>query len=248
MLRAVISSAIRASRSANGRGTSLWRSLKSGSHHCSMNSTTGPSVARATRAPGCDASATAAGGSARVADPLCSAVYGLVGDGAVLPVSIPCVRGVHAAGLPRGPGEAGLPCPSAEAAGGVKRSPSGPSAASCEAVLLTPADVRSQSCAGPLPADARSIGSAAYVPGMDKERALEQIDAAVAVAERALKESGDYGEAATLCASTIARLTDQKSVYAAQSKRTLDRRDVGVGFYPLQLAGVLKALQADIEA
>ena len=50
---------------------------------------------------------------------------------------------MHAAGLSRIPGGAGLPSASAEAAGGVKRSPPGPSAANCVAVLLTPADVRS---------------------------------------------------------------------------------------------------------
>jgi len=77
------------------------------------------------------------------AESLCSAVLRLVGDGVVVSVSISCVRGVHVAGLPRTPRGAGLPSRSAEAAGGVKRSPTGPSAASCEAVLLTPTDVRS---------------------------------------------------------------------------------------------------------
>lgn len=38
------------------------------------------------------------------------------------------------------PAQPVLTCTSAEAAGGVKRSPTGPSAASCEAVLLTPTD------------------------------------------------------------------------------------------------------------
>jgi hypothetical protein len=57
-------------------------------------------------------------------------------------VSIPYVRGVHAAAGTRTAGGAGLPSTSAEAAAGVKRSPTGPSAASCEAALLTPADVR----------------------------------------------------------------------------------------------------------
>ena len=87
--------------------------------------------------------AAVAGGSAVVADRLCSVAPGLVGDDVIAPVSIPCVCGVHVAGLSRTPGRAGLTSASAEAAGGVKRSPSGPSAASCEAVLLTPADVRS---------------------------------------------------------------------------------------------------------
>src|SRR4051812_2413347 len=76
------------------------------------------------------------------ADPLRRAVSRLIDDGVIVPVSISCVRGVHARGSPRTPGGADLPCASAEAAGGVKRSPSGPSAASCEAGLLTPANVR----------------------------------------------------------------------------------------------------------
>ena len=78
-----------------------------------------------------------------MADPLCSAVSGLFGDSVILAVSISCVRGVHVAGLFRTPGGAGLTSPSAEAAGGVKKRPTGPSAASCAAVLLTPTGVRS---------------------------------------------------------------------------------------------------------
>ena len=70
--------------------------------------------------------------------PICGAVSGLSAEDLVVLVSIP--RVVGAAALPRTPGAAGLTSPSAEAAGGVKRSPSGPSAASCEAVLLTPTD------------------------------------------------------------------------------------------------------------
>jgi hypothetical protein len=78
-----------------------------------------------------------------VVNPLCGAVSGLVGDGVIVRVSISCVRGVHVAVLSRTPGGAGLPCPPAEAAGGVKRSASAPSAASCEAGPLTATDVRS---------------------------------------------------------------------------------------------------------
>ena len=48
-----------------------------------------------------------------------------------------CVCGVHAAGLCRIPGGAGLPSSSAEPTGAVKASPTGPSAASREAVALT---------------------------------------------------------------------------------------------------------------
>jgi len=57
-----------------------------------------------------------------------------------------CLWCAHGDDWSRTPGEAGLISPSAEAAGGVKRSPSGPSAASCEAVLLTPAGVRASCC------------------------------------------------------------------------------------------------------
>jgi hypothetical protein len=95
--------------------------------------------------PGCDACAAVAGGLRVVADALCSVVSGVSDDGVIVLVSIPCVRGVREAGLSRAPGGAGLTSPSAEAAGGVKRSASAPSAASCGAVLLTPADVRSYS-------------------------------------------------------------------------------------------------------
>ena len=44
-----------------------------------------------------------------------------------------------------------------------------------------------------------------------------QMDAALVVAERSLEESNDDAEATTVCASPLARLTDQSSVYAAPS-------------------------------
>jgi hypothetical protein len=62
-------------------------------------------------------------GSTTVADQLCGVVSGLAGDGAAVPVSISCVRGVRVAGLSRTPGGAGLTSPSAEAAGGVNEEP-----------------------------------------------------------------------------------------------------------------------------
>jgi len=43
------------------------------------------------------------------------------------------------------------------------------------------------------------------------------MDAALVVAERSLEESSDDAEATTVCASALARLTDQNSVYAAPS-------------------------------
>ena len=66
-----------------------------------------------------------------------------MGDVVSVAVSSWCSCGVHVADPVRRPGAASLTRTSAEAAGGVKWSPSGPSAASCEAVHLTPSDVRS---------------------------------------------------------------------------------------------------------
>src|SRR4051812_28848236 len=88
------------------------------------------------RAPVCDASAAAAAHLCAVATRLCGALLGLVDE--IVSVTVPsaCARGVHVADLVRRSGAAGLTSPSAEAAGGVKRSPAGPSAASCAAVLL----------------------------------------------------------------------------------------------------------------
>jgi hypothetical protein len=76
------------------------------------------------------------GGSGAVAVRLCSAVA-VAGrrrrDRARFDhVCAWCAGGV----VSRSPGEAGLPCSSAEAAGGVKMRPTGPSAASCAAVLF----------------------------------------------------------------------------------------------------------------
>src|SRR3954447_23082162 len=75
-------------------------------------------------------------------------------------------------------GTAGLTSPSAQAAGGVKRSPSGPAAGRRAAVRLTPADVRSYLSAGP------SCGSdrPALVPDVvhqlvATERAIEKLGA-----------------------------------------------------------------------
>jgi hypothetical protein len=90
------------------------------------------------RSPRCDASAAV--GSVAAA-PLCTAVLGphrRRGRRLRFDPACPwCARGKPEPA----PGGAGLPSPSAEAAGGVKWSPSRPSAASCEAVLLTPTDV-----------------------------------------------------------------------------------------------------------
>jgi hypothetical protein len=85
---------------------------------------------RDSRAPGCDASAAPAGHLTVVATWLCGAVFGLVGGLVGVAISSWCVCGVLVADRVRAPGAAGLPSRSAEAAGGVKRSPSGPSAAS----------------------------------------------------------------------------------------------------------------------
>ena len=101
--------------------------------------------------------AAVAGESGMATDPFCSAVSGLSGDCEIVYVSNPCVSGVHAAGLPRTRGGAGLPSTSAEAAGGVKRSTSVPSAASCGAVLLTLTDVRSYRRAVPASMTASEI-------------------------------------------------------------------------------------------
>jgi hypothetical protein len=66
------------------------------------------------------------------------------GDGVIVPVSIPGVRGVHVAGLSRIPGGAGLTSASSEAAGGVKmESARTERQLAASAVLLTPPDVRS---------------------------------------------------------------------------------------------------------
>ena len=78
------------------------------------------------RGVGCDASAAVSGSSVIFADPVRSGVSGLARDGVVVPVSIPCVRGLHAAGLSRISGGAGLPSRSAEETAAVKGSPSGP--------------------------------------------------------------------------------------------------------------------------
>jgi len=83
-------------------------------------------------------------------DPLGNAVFGLVGAGVIVSVSISCVPGVHAAGLSRTPGGAGLPSPSAEAAGGVKmESARTERQLAVSAVLLTSADSRASRCGGP---------------------------------------------------------------------------------------------------
>jgi hypothetical protein len=91
--------------------------------------------------------ATVAGFLGVVAASLCSAVLALVGDG--VSVSARGVCGVHVADAVRRAGAAGLASPPAEAAGEVKRSPSGPSAASCEAVLLTSPDAGASDAVGP---------------------------------------------------------------------------------------------------
>lgn len=90
---------------------------------------------------------------------------------------------------------------------------------------------------------------------MEKEEAFRQIDGALEIAERALdaseqgfRDSGQYAEAITVCASTISRLTPRSSVYQQQADRILARSDVGTPYYVEHLLGVLKGLRQDIEA
>ncbi len=80
---------------------------------------------------------------AAVVWPLWSGDPELVGGGGGLAEWDPCVRGVQVAGLLHIPGVAGLPSESAEPAGAVKASPTGPSVASREAVALKVARRRS---------------------------------------------------------------------------------------------------------
>jgi hypothetical protein len=70
-------------------------------------------------------------------------------------------------------GAAGLTSPSAEAAGGVKRSPSGPAAGRRAAVRLTPADVRSYLGAAP------ACGSGRPAPVSDVVSLLVATDGAI---------------------------------------------------------------------
>ncbi len=70
---------------------------------------------------------------------------------------------------------------------------------------------------GPRPgAGSRSPALLVSGDGPGTHRA-HQMDAALVVAERSLEESSDDAEATTVCASALARLTDQSSVYAAPS-------------------------------
>src|SRR6476659_2425649 len=99
------------------------------------------------------------------------------------------------------------------------------------------------------------LGNTRRLQKMETAGAFKQIDAAIEVAEEALdasegvfRNSGQYAEAVTICASTIARLTALDSVYQQQTKRVLARTDVGSPYYVEQLLGVLKGLRRDIEA
>ena len=88
---------------------------------------------------------------------------------------------------------------------------------------------------------------------MDETEVLAQIDRAIEMAgdavdasEAGWRESGQYSEAITVCASTITRLTAIGSVYERQSRRILDRQGSSLPFYAEQLQGILKALRLDV--
>ena len=90
---------------------------------------------------------------------------------------------------------------------------------------------------------------------MDTAEAFKQIDAAVKIAEEALdasettfRDSGQYAEAITVCASTIDRLTSQGSVYQQHSRRVLNQANMSNPFFVEQLLGVLKGLRRDMQA
>lgn len=90
---------------------------------------------------------------------------------------------------------------------------------------------------------------------MNTSEAFRQIDAAIKLAEEALdagegpfRDSGQYAESITVCASTIERLTARDSVYPQHAKRILNRVDMGSPYFVEQLLGVLKGLRRDIDA
>jgi len=90
---------------------------------------------------------------------------------------------------------------------------------------------------------------------VDAEGAFQQIDAAIELAEEALdasettfRNSGQYTEAITVCASTIDRLATSDSVYALNTKRVLNTAHMGQPYYVEGLLGTLKGLRRDIQA
>jgi hypothetical protein len=91
------------------------------------------------RLPGCDASAALSRHSAVVARPVWTVDPELGDDGDRLAGRQPCVRGVNVrrTRVPHSRRSRDIPSQSAEPTGAVKASPSGPSAASREAVALT---------------------------------------------------------------------------------------------------------------
>ena len=86
-----------------------------------------------------------------------------------------------------------------------------------------------------------------------KTDAFKQIDGAVALAEEALdaaeqpfRNSGQFAEAVTVCASTVDRLTARGSVYQQQALRILGHSNAAASYLVEEMLGVLKGLRRDI--